>query len=66
MDGHWLYKICGHCGGDGYLESTTQEPGQPPEESQQECPFCGGDKVVLWGYMTKDDRLLPPEIPGAP
>lgn len=66
MDGHWIYQKCGHCGGDGYLESITQAPGQPPVESQQVCPNCDGDKIFLWGYMTKDDHLLPPEIPEAP
>jgi hypothetical protein len=64
-EGHWVYQICGHCGGDGYFESTAEAPGQPPVVSNEVCLYCNGDKIVLWGYMTKDDRVLPAEIPEA-
>ena len=62
-EGHWVYAKCGHCGGDGYLESVTQAPGQMLVEAKQICSNCNGNKIYLWGYMTKDDYPLPAEIP---
>ena len=51
-DVHRVYQICGHCGGDGKIESVTQAPGQPPVTTEVDCQYCSGTKFVLWGWVT--------------
>jgi hypothetical protein len=47
-----IYNICGHCGGDGKIESTTQAPGQDPVTVEIDCEYCSGGKYVLVGWVT--------------
>jgi hypothetical protein len=47
-----VYQICGHCGGYGKLESTTQAPGQDPVTVEVDCEYCLGAKYILVGWVT--------------
>mgnify|MGYP003592678603 CR=1 FL=1 len=63
QEGHWVYRICNQCMGHGHLNKISSTEGGGTTEETEECPACHGDKVYLWGYMTKDNYTLPDVIP---
>ena len=46
-----VYQLCGRCDGSGTIQDLEGGPGEP-EQVDVECPICGGDKYVLWGWVT--------------
>ena len=56
-----IYRICQHCGGDGKLESITQDSGGNPVVTESTCQYCNGHTLFLWGYETDNTYEL--EVP---
>lgn len=56
-----MYQLCPQCCGHGHLHSYSGGEGGVVE-SEQTCPTCSGNKVVLWGYCTETIYNIP-EVP---
>jgi hypothetical protein len=47
-----IFRICGTCKGTKKIMTTVSgEPGQPTTKVEIDCPACGGDGYVEWGYV---------------
>ena len=62
-EGHIVWKQCEYCSGTGVNPKFVGDQDGVGGVVDAECPICGGDKYVLWGWMSKDDATLPDFLP---
>lgn len=63
MEGHLVFKICTHCGGDGLSDRWNADNEGQGSVGQGPCTICNGTGYILWGYMTKDNYTIPDDLP---
>ena len=63
QEGHIVYKKCHGCDGTGISPQYSGDEYGVGEVVDMDCPICGGDKYLLWGWITKDDASLPDFLP---
>lgn len=47
-----IYSVCGHCGGDGVITTTSSVP--PYNVYSRPCETCEGKGGYLWGWLEKE------------
>jgi len=62
-EGHIIWQQCPSCEGTGVNEKFVSDAYGSGGPSEETCPQCDGDRYVLWGWMSKDDRELPDFLP---